>query len=168
MPQAIELDRFYPHAPDRVWAAISSAEALAAWLMPNDFEPRIGHRFCFRTDPAPGFDGVVHCEVLELEAPRTMVWSWRGGPVDTTVTFELVPLEGGTQLRFSQAGFDGLHQGFVRLILQSGFRKMMRGSLPAVIEQLASGQPPTRPVAEPRRGLGARVEHAVARLFARK
>lgn len=30
----------------------------------NDFEPRIGHRFQFRTEPAPGFDGVVNCEVL--------------------------------------------------------------------------------------------------------
>jgi hypothetical protein len=31
--------------------------------MPNDFEPRVGHRFTFRTDPVPahGFDGIVRC-----------------------------------------------------------------------------------------------------------
>jgi len=29
----------------------------------------------------------VHCEVLELDPPRRMVWSWAGGNIDTTVTF---------------------------------------------------------------------------------
>jgi uncharacterized protein YndB with AHSA1/START domain len=54
----------YPHPVERVWAALTSSDALAVWLMPNDFKPVVGHRFTFRTKPAPGFDGIVHCEVL--------------------------------------------------------------------------------------------------------
>jgi len=37
---------------------------MADWLMPNDFQPRLGHKFQFRTKPAPGFDGIVNCEVV--------------------------------------------------------------------------------------------------------
>jgi Zn-dependent protease with chaperone function len=60
MKADITVDKTYDHPIERVWAALTSAEALSAWLMPNDFQPTVGHEFTFRTDPAPGFDGTVH------------------------------------------------------------------------------------------------------------
>ena len=59
MTEAIRTDSFFPHPPEKVWRALIDPELLASWLMPNDFEPRVGHRFTFRTDPVPahGFDG---------------------------------------------------------------------------------------------------------------
>ena len=95
MKADIDITVSYPHPPGRVWAALTSSEALAAWLMPNDFEPVVGRRFTFRTRPAPGFDGIVRCEVLELDPPRRMVWSWAGGNIDTTVIFTLEATAGG-------------------------------------------------------------------------
>ena len=90
----------YRHPRERVWTALTSSAALAEWFMPNDFEPEVGRGFTFRTEPAPGFDGVVHCRVLELDPPARMVWSWAGGPIETTVTFTLEELrDGGTRLR---------------------------------------------------------------------
>jgi uncharacterized protein YndB with AHSA1/START domain len=73
--EAIHTDAFLPYPPQKVWRALTDPGLLASWLMPNDFEPRVGHRFTFRTDPVPahGFDGIVRCEVLELvlgRAPR--------------------------------------------------------------------------------------------------
>ena len=44
-------------------------------------------RVTFRTSPAPGFDGIVRCQVPEIDPPERMVWSWAGGPIETTVTF---------------------------------------------------------------------------------
>lgn len=41
------------------------------------------------------FDGTVHLEVLEIEAPHRMRWPWRGGPIDTRVTFEVVETRPG-------------------------------------------------------------------------
>ena len=70
MKRNIKLEAFYPFPPERVWRAITDTEALSKWLMPNDFEPRVGHKFNFKTKPAPGFDGIVHCEVLKLDEPR--------------------------------------------------------------------------------------------------
>jgi uncharacterized protein YndB with AHSA1/START domain len=147
----------YAHPPERVWAALTDPEALGLWLMPNDFRPVVGHEFTFRTKPGPGFDGIVRCRVLELEPPSRMAWSWRGGPVDTVVRFELEPVEGGTRLRFEQSGFAGLQGNLVRLILGAGFRTMYRRKLPAYLDGRE-----VAPEAQDRSRLG----NTLARLFA--
>lgn len=131
----------YPHPIERVWAALTSSDALAAWLMPNDFEPVAGHRFTLRAKPAPGFDGIVQCEVLELDPPNRMVWSWAGGQIDTTVTFTLEATPGaGTRLRLRQAGFHGLAGQLTRRILAGGYPGILGGRLPAYLDQ-AAGRP---------------------------
>ncbi len=45
MKADIVVDKVYPHPVQRVWAALTSAEALAAWLMPTDFAPEVGRAF---------------------------------------------------------------------------------------------------------------------------
>ena len=50
------------HAPsEQVWRAITDSATLAEWMFPNDFEPRVGHRFTFRVpgNPKVNFDGLV-------------------------------------------------------------------------------------------------------------
>jgi len=54
MARDLHFEMIYPHPPERVWAAITSSEAMSQWLMPNDFQLVAGHRFQFRTKPAPG------------------------------------------------------------------------------------------------------------------
>lgn len=138
MKTDIDVTFTYPHPVERVWDALTSSQALAAWLMPNDFEPVAGHRFTFRTKPAPGFDGIVHCEVLELDPPKRMVWSWTGGNIDTTVTFTLeAGGQSGTTLRMRQVGFHGLGAQLTRRILASGYGRMLGGALPAYLDQAA-------------------------------
>jgi len=134
------VEKVYDHPIDRVWAALTSAEALAAWLMPTDFAPEVGREFTFRTAPAPGFDGVVHCRVLSMDPPTSMVWGWRGGPIDTTVTFTLTALDGGcTRFHMRQLGFAGLGGQFTRLVLGSGSRRIYGRRLPAYLERVAAG-----------------------------
>jgi uncharacterized protein YndB with AHSA1/START domain len=128
----------YPHPIDRVWAALTSSEALAAWLMPNDFEPAVGRKFTLTTKPAPGFDGIVRCEVLELEPPSRMVWAWAGGNIDTTVTFTLEAADAGhTRLRMHQVGFHGLGARLTRRVLAGGYPRILGRLLPAYLDQQA-------------------------------
>src|SRR5580692_11113718 len=93
----IELDEYFPHPPEKVWRAITTRELLAAWLMENDFEPVVGHRFQMKGIPVPavGFTGLVASEVLEIDPPRRLVISWadalEGNALKSTVTFEVVP-----------------------------------------------------------------------------
>ena len=96
--------------PERVWACLTDPDLLAAWLMRNDFQPRQGHDFTFRTAPSGEFDGRVECTVLEVAEPRRLVMSWRANtvPFDTRVTFELEPSGAGTLLRLTHEGFAAL------------------------------------------------------------
>lgn len=135
MKRDLKLSAFYPFPPDRVWKALTDSRALSVWLMPNDFKPQIGHKFNFRTKPAPGFDGVVHCEVMELVEQKRLSFSWKGGPVDTVVSFELEKAPNGTSVRFEQKGFDGAKSIMVSFLLNRGWKKMFSKSLPHVIEQ---------------------------------
>jgi uncharacterized protein YndB with AHSA1/START domain len=155
MKADIDATVTYPHPVDRVWAALTSSEALAAWFMPNDFKPVVGHRFTFRTRPARamGFDGIVRCEVLELAPPRRMVWSWAGGNIDTTVTFTLDESAEGTRLRMHQVGFDGLGARLTRRILASGYSRILGQRLPAYLDQLLQGGT-SHGAHQPRSGLG--------------
>ena len=59
----IRIEANYPHSPERVWKALTDPQAIAEWLMPNDFQARLGHRFQFRVANAKGWSGVVDCEV---------------------------------------------------------------------------------------------------------
>ena len=139
MAQKIEFEAFYPFAPDEVWVALTDSKAMDDWLMPNDFEPVIGHRFNFRTKPAPGFDGVVYCEVLELEAPRRVAYSWRGGGIDTIVSFSLAPAAGGTRMTMEQSGFTGLRGAIIKLMLKSGWKRMIEVRLRAAAACVKDG-----------------------------
>lgn len=134
--RSLVLTRTYDHPPDRVWRALTDSRALARWLMENDFEPRVGHRFQFKTDPAPGFDGIVDCEVLAVESPRFLSYTWTGGPIDTVLSFTLEPTSQGTRLKVEQSGFNGLKAVLVSFLLQRGMRSIYGQKLPAVLETL--------------------------------
>jgi uncharacterized protein YndB with AHSA1/START domain len=132
----LHFEMIYEESPELVWAAITTREAMAVWLMPNDFELRIGHRFQFKTQPAPGFDGIVRCEVLEINPLHKLVYTWVGGGVDTRVTWNLYPQGSGTRLTLDHEGFRGLRGFFVSSILGKGWRsKILRINLPALLSR---------------------------------
>ncbi|MGC5021837.1 SRPBCC family protein [Micromonospora sp. DT47] len=103
----IAVDQYLAHSPAKVWRALTDSDLLARWLMPNDLVPLVGRRFTLRTTPrGQDFDGVVHGEVLAVEPLRLLRWSWRGGGLDTMVTWTLVPEGRGTRLFLEHDGFD--------------------------------------------------------------
>lgn len=136
MRRDLKFEATYPHPPEQVWRALTDRAALAAWLMENDFEPRLGHQFSFRTQPVPGFDGVVHCQVTELDPPRRLAYTWKNGKLDTTVSFALEAIEGGTRLVLEHRGFCGAGGMMDSLILGSGWKKMVAKKLPEVVARL--------------------------------
>ena len=95
MTNTIQRELLFPQPCEQVWRAIAHRTALAQWMFPNDFEPRVGHHFTFQVPPNPktNFEGlVVQCEVLECDPPRRLVFYWEaGGLVGTQVSFRLEP-----------------------------------------------------------------------------
>jgi Activator of Hsp90 ATPase homolog 1-like protein len=49
---------------------------IEQWLMKNDFQPVVGHRFRFRATPQPQWNDVIDCEVLVVEAYQRLSYSW--------------------------------------------------------------------------------------------
>jgi uncharacterized protein YndB with AHSA1/START domain len=143
----LHFEMTYPHAPEHVWAALTNAEAMSQWLMPNDFLPVVGHRFQFRTKPAPGFDGIVRCEVLEVSPPERLVYSWVGGGIDTRLTWTLSPVPEGTRVTLDHTGFTGLRGIMLSGILGKGWgSKILTTNLPAVLARWnGAGPVPANP-----------------------
>ncbi|WP_250623095.1 SRPBCC family protein [Pinirhizobacter soli] len=128
--QAIVVDEVFPHAPEAIWKALTTGDLIGRWLMaPTGFEPVVGNRFTFQTTPAGEWDGVIHCQVLEVLPCERFVYGWLGGhknndgygaPLDTVVTWTLTRVDQGTRLRLT-------HSGFVLPKNDSAYRNMSEG-----------------------------------------
>lgn len=108
--KSIVVERTMPHPPQKIWRALTQAPMIAEWLMENDFQPVVGHRFQFRAKPAPGWSGVTNCEVLEVDEPSRLVYRWgdrteSDSGLSTIVTWTLTPNDEGTHVRMEQSGF---------------------------------------------------------------
>ena len=137
---AIETDEFLPHPPALAWRALTDPALLATWLMDNDFRPVVGHRFTFTTQPVPaqGFTGVIDCEVLEVDPPRTLKISWASAHLDSTVEWRLEPEGTGTRLFLTHDGFDESDpaQAITLKTLGGGWRGHIAARLRAVLGEL--------------------------------
>ncbi|MEO5798284.1 MAG: SRPBCC domain-containing protein, partial [Gemmatimonadales bacterium] len=93
---AISFEFDLPHAPEKVWRALTDPALLEQWLLPVfDLELAPGRPFSFKTQPYPGWDGTVQCTMLEVDAPRRLSYAWVVGEMlDTVVTFTLTPTAG--------------------------------------------------------------------------
>lgn len=117
--KSIVVERTMPHPPGKVWRALTQSPLIAEWLMQNDFAPVVGHRFQFRATPVPGWSGVTNCEVLEVDEPRRLVYTWGDGTesdsgLRTIVAWTLTPVEGGTHVRMEHSGFRPQDEGGYR------------------------------------------------------
>ena len=136
MKRDLHFEEIYPFPPERVWRALTDSAAIADWLMPNDFKPVIGHKFQFRTKPQPGWDGIVHCEVIEVDPPRTIAYTWKSNAgLDTVVRFHLEPVKEGTRLTLDHTGFRGAKALMISFMLGSGWKGIVREHILEVVKQ---------------------------------
>lgn len=130
------------HAIEDVWTALTTAEALAEWLMPNTFskaEPGATFRFQYDPDPICG-NGIVQCRILKVDSPHSMTWEWQNGPVKKggktpppmQVEWHLEPFEGGTKLTLTQHGLKG-QAWFIPFAMSFGWSMYLKKLLPKVM-----------------------------------
>jgi uncharacterized protein YndB with AHSA1/START domain len=143
--RSIVVDFDVPQAPQRVWRALTESSLIEQWLMPNSFQPTVGHQFQFKTQPVAGWDGTVQCEVLTVEPEKRLAYTWSGGSseiqgyghrLDTTVTWTLEPTSsGGTHVRLEHTGF-GPEDTFAYENMGNGWRSNVATALARVAAQL--------------------------------
>jgi uncharacterized protein YndB with AHSA1/START domain len=145
MPRDLRFEAVYPHPIEKVWRALTDRAAIAQWLMQNDFEPRLGHKFQFRSKPQPGWNGITDCEVIELEPPRRLACTWRGGPIDTVLRITLEPVPEGTHMVLEHTGFRGIRARLVSRIMGSGWKGIVAKNIPGVLARMEGLQVPPEP-----------------------
>ena len=143
--RAIVVDFDLPQPPDKVWVALTRADLVEKWLMANDIQPVVGHRFTFRAQPVPVWDGRVDCEVLVVEPERRLRYSWRGGSdelegygrrLNTTITWTLTPTpSGGTHVLLEHEGFTD-QDTFAYENMGNGWRSHVAQALAKVVAEL--------------------------------
>lgn len=147
----IVVDEVFPHAPEKLWKALTDGELIARWMMaPAGFDPVVGKHFTFKTTPAGEWDGVIHCQVLEVIPNERFVYAWKGGhesnvgygsPLETVVTWTLTKVAEGTRLRLVHSGFVLPRNDTAYKNMSEGWSKVVHRLDTLVIEQEAS---PTR------------------------
>ncbi|MBC8108026.1 MAG: SRPBCC domain-containing protein [Anaerolineae bacterium] len=147
MSKSLTKTAHYDLPPEHVWTALTDPRALAEWLMPNNFTPVVGHKFRFEVDPMPGCDHRNDCEVLVVDPPRKLVYSWMPvrkkplppGMQPSIVTWTLTPESGGTRLDLLHEGLE-VYPWWQRAMLRFGWGTMVKRWIPKVARHLdASG-----------------------------
>ena len=137
MKRDLRFEAIYPYPRERVWRALTDRDELAQWLMKNDFEAKPGRRFEFHGKSRPGFDGTVHCEILEIDEPRRLAYTWTSGSLVTVVRFILETVEqGATRLTLEHSGFDGTGGQMISALLS--WNRRLREELPALFGKPAT------------------------------
>jgi len=104
--ESLSFEFNLPHAPEKVWRALTDPVLLTEWLLPVvDLKLERGAAFKFTAPPQPGWDGIVNCRFVEIEPQKKLSWTWIVGDIDTVVTFSLTPSASGTRLSLVQSGF---------------------------------------------------------------
>ena len=143
MTKRLQKEAFYPDSPEEVWTALTDPQALAEWLMPNDFRPVVGYTFHFHVDPLPGFSGITECRVIEVDPPRRLVYTWQSMPKKKGVPppepmrleWTLTPSGAGTILRLDQSGLESLTLWW-RFSMKMGWNRMLKTLLPRVLRNV--------------------------------
>ena len=108
---SLVVEREMSHPPEKIWRALTQGPLIEEWLMKNDFQPIVGHRFNFHAPPMAHWNGVTDCELLVVEPNLRLSYSWNASGeeaakgIKTVVTWTLTPTKGGVLVRMQQSGF---------------------------------------------------------------
>lgn len=123
MSLTLSLDFQFNASIEKVWNALTDSDTLAKWIMENNFKPIVGHKFRFRTEPNEWWDGIIEGEVLIVDPPNRLSYTWESAGEKHTVTWTLQDLGNGKvnlhleQIGFSNAkGVQGAKYGWSRWI----------------------------------------------------
>jgi len=105
----LSLDFQFKSPINKVWDALTNSDTLAQWVMENNFKPVVGYKCKFRNEE---INLIVDSEVLVVDEPYQLSYTWVGGPIDTVVTWTLKHEDGITYLHLEQTGFEKEGQAF--------------------------------------------------------
>lgn len=134
--------RDYPYPIEEVWQVLTAPDLVAQWTTtgrggrPEEFTPVVGTTFRLVGKPTIGWAGVVHCEVLAVEEPHLLRYTWRGDEASeesTVVTYRLEATPVGTRFTWRHTGFTGPGGFAMSKLLGHVRRTMLTDGVPPVL-----------------------------------
>ena len=135
--------RDFPYPIEEVWAVLTEPEQVARWTTtgqggrPEGFQAVPGTRFRFVGKPTMGWAGVVYCEVISVDAPHSLHYTWKGDEDTddvTDVTYLLEETPEGTRFTWHHSGFTGVGGYAMSRLLGNVRKKMLNEGVPPVLE----------------------------------
>jgi uncharacterized protein YndB with AHSA1/START domain len=131
---ALEIERRYAAAPDKVWRAWTEPQAIRAWFGPGpqaevsvaETDVRVGgrYRIVFATPDGESHDVSGVYREVAVNRRLAFTWAWKSTPErESLVTIALEPDGAGTLMRFrheqffDEAARDRHQQGWTRLFV---------------------------------------------------
>jgi uncharacterized protein YndB with AHSA1/START domain len=134
--------REYPYPIGEVWTVLTDPEYVAQWTTtgqggrPDGFAAVVGTKFRLIGKPTIGWAGIVYCEVVAVDAPHSLHYTWRGdkdSDETTDVRYVLEEIPGGTRFTWEHTGFTGVGGFAMSKLLGSVRRKMLTDGVPPVL-----------------------------------
>lgn len=139
-PAAVEIGRFFPHAPSDVWHALADPAVVELWLMASTgFVASAGTHFIFTVPPPPPSApsqhampvGEIACEVLTARPSEQLTLSWvdlrAERPARWVLDWAIRPQGRGTRLLLTHSGFD--IEDRRQKMARNGMERMWQGRL---------------------------------------
>jgi len=108
----IEQRVYLKAKPERVWRALTDRKEFASWWGSDVNEAFAAGKTVEMSHAGEKYQ----VDIIEMSAPRKLVWRWHPGARDktidyskepkTTVSFDLVPFDNGTLLTVRETGFE--------------------------------------------------------------
>ena len=129
-------------APARVWQVLTSEGLVEQWLGCMGYKAEIGTIFYMQQDAAKrasgDTSGATHCELLSLDPPRSMTFSWYYPDMPKTeVLISLEAAGDGTRVALVHTGwdqYDGEQIRAIRDALAGGWGSFVLPQLKRVAE----------------------------------
>jgi uncharacterized protein YndB with AHSA1/START domain len=116
-PANVEVTQVVPAAPDKVWAALTTAEGVKTFFAPDakvELKPGGAYEMYFMPDRPEGERGGEGCTVVSFEPNQKLVFTWNFPPsipalrkskAKTEVAVTLAPEGTGTRVTLVQSGW---------------------------------------------------------------
>ncbi|MEU8385328.1 SRPBCC domain-containing protein [Streptosporangium sp. NPDC048865] len=142
-PDRIERTLQLAHPPERVWAALTTAEGLGTWFGNHaEIDPRVGGQAKLTWDSGDS----ATLTIERFEPPRVFGYTWPihglpdGDPRRTYVEFTLEPTGTGTTLTMVESGFAQLPDAEEHGVAHAGNTKGWTNELGELVAYL-DGRP---------------------------
>jgi uncharacterized protein YndB with AHSA1/START domain len=136
MKDIITKEKVFNHSIDAIWNAITKAEELSTWFIKADFKAENGYKYTFTASEDKGCL-TINGEV-KASSPYTLVYTWvvENTNVETTVTWNLQPIEGGgTKLHLKHSGISN-YDGDTAVTMFESFSGGWDGCINGLLEYL--------------------------------